>query len=91
MAQKQVKETFTQQTCQRVAKRAVLGHFGHLMKDSEEEKEAENSYGGEQAVDSFLQKQQNFKIYREKEEVKAFNKNGKGRKPDKFSGKLDKK
>eukprot|EP00957_Ditylum_brightwellii_P028748 2171508-Ditylum_brightwellii.AAC.1 len=29
------------QTCQRVAERAALDHFGHLMKESEEKKEAE--------------------------------------------------
>eukprot|EP00957_Ditylum_brightwellii_P084964 6461274-Ditylum_brightwellii.AAC.1 len=71
-AQKWGEEIFTQQTCQRIAERAVIDHFGHLMKDSEEEKEAESSNG------SFLQKQPNFKIYREKEEVKAFNRNGNG-------------
>eukprot|EP00957_Ditylum_brightwellii_P129799 9900574-Ditylum_brightwellii.AAC.1 len=68
------KETFTQQTCQRIVERAVLDHFGHLMKESEEKKEAESSPrekgdvaspSDKRAVDSFLQKQPNFKIYRE--------------------------
>eukprot|EP00957_Ditylum_brightwellii_P141876 10808774-Ditylum_brightwellii.AAC.1 len=99
IAQKCGKETFTQQTCQQIAERAVFDHFGHLMKESEEKKEAESSPretsdgalpSDKQAVDSFLQKEPTLKIYKEGEEVKAFSSEDKGRKPDKSSKNLDK-